>query len=120
MPDPPRNLQLTCDSGEDGTVKASWNAPDNGHGLIREYIVSDFQSESDVFFILAGFSQFPDKVVVEKVVENHLVAALNQHCILDDFQSGFHSLRRPCLEFLMPFPCSLTSSLTDAGLYVGL
>ncbi|MEQ2168720.1 hypothetical protein GOODEAATRI_017702, partial [Goodea atripinnis] len=39
LPDPPRNLQLTCDSGEDGTVKVSWKAPDNRHGLIREYIV---------------------------------------------------------------------------------
>ncbi|XP_069003442.1 sortilin-related receptor isoform X1 [Embiotoca jacksoni] len=39
LPDPPRNLQLTCDNGEDGTVEVSWNPPDKGHGLIREYIV---------------------------------------------------------------------------------
>ncbi|XP_023207184.1 sortilin-related receptor isoform X2 [Xiphophorus maculatus] len=39
FPDPPRNLQLTCDSNEDGTVKVSWSPPDNRHGLIREYIV---------------------------------------------------------------------------------
>uniref|UniRef100_A0A3Q3AY67 Sortilin-related receptor n=1 Tax=Kryptolebias marmoratus TaxID=37003 RepID=A0A3Q3AY67_KRYMA len=37
--DPPRNLQLTPDNVEDGTVKVSWNPPDNKHGLIREYIV---------------------------------------------------------------------------------
>ncbi|CAB1347775.1 unnamed protein product [Coregonus sp. 'balchen'] len=36
---PPRNLQLSCDNGEDGTVEASWSAPDKAHGLIREYIV---------------------------------------------------------------------------------
>uniref|UniRef100_A0AAQ5YBJ5 Fibronectin type-III domain-containing protein n=1 Tax=Amphiprion ocellaris TaxID=80972 RepID=A0AAQ5YBJ5_AMPOC len=39
LPDPPRNLQLSCDNGEDGTVEVSWNPPDKGHGLIREYIV---------------------------------------------------------------------------------
>ncbi|XP_010891974.2 sortilin-related receptor isoform X2 [Esox lucius] len=39
LPDPPRNLQLSCDNGEDGTVEASWNSPDKAHGLIREYIV---------------------------------------------------------------------------------
>uniref|UniRef100_A0A1A7WSZ5 Sortilin-related receptor n=1 Tax=Iconisemion striatum TaxID=60296 RepID=A0A1A7WSZ5_9TELE len=39
LPDPPRNLQLTCDNGEDGTVRVSWSPPDNSHGLIREYIV---------------------------------------------------------------------------------
>ncbi|KAK6296810.1 hypothetical protein J4Q44_G00329520 [Coregonus suidteri] len=39
LPDPPRNLQLSCDNGEDGTVEASWSAPDKAHGLIREYIV---------------------------------------------------------------------------------
>ncbi|XP_014834487.1 PREDICTED: sortilin-related receptor-like [Poecilia mexicana] len=46
FPDPPRNLQLTCDSNEDGTVKVSWSPPDNSHGLIREYIVSGSQSHS--------------------------------------------------------------------------
>ncbi|CAB1348795.1 unnamed protein product, partial [Coregonus sp. 'balchen'] len=30
---------LSCDNGEDGTVEASWSAPDKAHGLIREYIV---------------------------------------------------------------------------------
>ncbi|XP_062275245.1 sortilin-related receptor [Scomber scombrus] len=39
LPDPPRNLQLSCDNGEDGTVEVSWSSPDKGHGLIREYIV---------------------------------------------------------------------------------
>uniref|UniRef100_A0A8C8H4J4 Fibronectin type-III domain-containing protein n=1 Tax=Oncorhynchus tshawytscha TaxID=74940 RepID=A0A8C8H4J4_ONCTS len=39
LPDPPRNLQLSCDHGEDGMVEASWSAPDKAHGLIREYIV---------------------------------------------------------------------------------
>uniref|UniRef100_A0A673Z2P1 Sortilin related receptor 1 n=1 Tax=Salmo trutta TaxID=8032 RepID=A0A673Z2P1_SALTR len=39
LPDPPRNLQLSCDNGEDGTVEASWSVPDKAHGLIREYIV---------------------------------------------------------------------------------
>ncbi|XP_039986583.1 sortilin-related receptor isoform X1 [Xiphias gladius] len=39
VPDPPRNLQLSCDNGEDGTVEVSWSPPDKGHGLIREYIV---------------------------------------------------------------------------------
>lgn len=39
LPDPPRNLQLTCDNREDGTVEVSWNPPDKAHGLIREYIV---------------------------------------------------------------------------------
>nr|XP_040048113.1 sortilin-related receptor [Gasterosteus aculeatus aculeatus] len=39
LPDPPRNLQLSCDNGEDGTVEASWSPPDKGHGLVREYIV---------------------------------------------------------------------------------
>lgn len=42
VPDPPRNLQLSCDNGEDGTVEVSWSPPDKGHGLIREYIVSSF------------------------------------------------------------------------------
>lgn len=40
MPDPPGDLQLSCDHGEDGKVQASWSAPDKAHGLIREYIVS--------------------------------------------------------------------------------
>ncbi|KAJ8397179.1 hypothetical protein AAFF_G00440130 [Aldrovandia affinis] len=39
LPDPPRDLQLSCDSGEDGTVICSWNPPDKAHGLIREYLV---------------------------------------------------------------------------------
>ncbi|KAM7413680.1 hypothetical protein PAMA_020860 [Pampus argenteus] len=39
LPDPPRNLQLSCDKGEDGTVEVSWSPPDKTHGLIREYIV---------------------------------------------------------------------------------
>ncbi|XP_034404958.1 sortilin-related receptor [Cyclopterus lumpus] len=39
LPDPPRNLQLSCDNGEDGMVDASWSPPDKGHGLVREYIV---------------------------------------------------------------------------------
>ncbi|XP_036392634.1 sortilin-related receptor-like isoform X1 [Megalops cyprinoides] len=39
LPDPPRDLQLSCDKGEDGTVVCSWNPPDKAHGLIREYIV---------------------------------------------------------------------------------
>uniref|UniRef100_A0A665VUR0 Sortilin-related receptor n=1 Tax=Echeneis naucrates TaxID=173247 RepID=A0A665VUR0_ECHNA len=39
LPDPPRNLQLTSDNAEDGTVQVSWSPPDKGHGLIREYIV---------------------------------------------------------------------------------
>ncbi|KAL0973055.1 hypothetical protein UPYG_G00198300 [Umbra pygmaea] len=39
LPDPPRNLQLSCDDREDGTVEVSWNTPDKTHGLIREYIV---------------------------------------------------------------------------------
>ncbi|XP_038154114.1 sortilin-related receptor isoform X1 [Cyprinodon tularosa] len=39
LPNPPRHLQLTCDRGEDGTVKVSWSPPDSGRGLIREYIV---------------------------------------------------------------------------------
>lgn len=46
VPDPPRNLQLSCDHGEDGKVEVSWNPPDKGHGLIREYIVSSFSSAS--------------------------------------------------------------------------
>lgn len=41
VPDPPRNLQLSCDHGEDGKVEVSWTPPDKGNGLIREYIVSD-------------------------------------------------------------------------------
>lgn len=44
VPDPPRNLQLSCDHGEDGKVEVSWSPPDKGHGLIREYIVSSFSS----------------------------------------------------------------------------
>lgn len=40
VPDPPRNLQLSCDHGEDGKVEVSWSPPDKTHGLIREYIVS--------------------------------------------------------------------------------
>lgn len=40
VPDPPGNLQLSCDHGEDGKVQVSWSAPDKAHGLIREYIVS--------------------------------------------------------------------------------
>ncbi|KAM7399797.1 hypothetical protein PAMP_019041 [Pampus punctatissimus] len=40
LPDPPRNLQLSCDKGEDGTVEVSWSPPDKAHGLIREYIVA--------------------------------------------------------------------------------
>uniref|UniRef100_A0A672I1R6 Sortilin-related receptor n=1 Tax=Salarias fasciatus TaxID=181472 RepID=A0A672I1R6_SALFA len=39
LPDPPRNLQLSCDNAEEGAVQVSWNPPDKGHGLIREYIV---------------------------------------------------------------------------------
>uniref|UniRef100_H3DA53 Sortilin-related receptor n=1 Tax=Tetraodon nigroviridis TaxID=99883 RepID=H3DA53_TETNG len=39
LPDPPRNLQLSCDRGEDGKVDVSWSPPDKTHGLIREYIV---------------------------------------------------------------------------------
>lgn len=46
VPDPPRNLQLSCDHGEDGKVEVSWSPPDKGHGLIREYIVSSFSSAS--------------------------------------------------------------------------
>ncbi|XP_039862395.1 sortilin-related receptor isoform X1 [Simochromis diagramma] len=47
LPDPPRNLQLSCDNnGVDGTVVVSWSPPDKSNGLIREYIVeySVFQS----------------------------------------------------------------------------
>uniref|UniRef100_A0A3Q3EAT1 Sortilin-related receptor n=1 Tax=Labrus bergylta TaxID=56723 RepID=A0A3Q3EAT1_9LABR len=40
LPDPPRNLQLSCDNDEDGKVQVSWSPPDKGHGLIREYIVA--------------------------------------------------------------------------------
>ncbi|KAL4608616.1 sortilin-related receptor [Arapaima gigas] len=39
LPDPPRNLQLSCDNSQDGTVVCSWQPPDQAHGLIREYIV---------------------------------------------------------------------------------
>lgn len=40
VPDPPQNLQLSCDNSEDGTVQVSWTPPDKGHGLVRVYIVS--------------------------------------------------------------------------------
>uniref|UniRef100_A0A3P8V3B2 Sortilin-related receptor n=1 Tax=Cynoglossus semilaevis TaxID=244447 RepID=A0A3P8V3B2_CYNSE len=39
VPDPPQNLQLSCDNSEDGTVQVSWTPPDKGHGLVRVYIV---------------------------------------------------------------------------------
>ncbi|KAK7883186.1 hypothetical protein WMY93_029360 [Mugilogobius chulae] len=39
LPDPPRNLQLSCGNREDGTVEVSWSPPDKSHGLVREYIV---------------------------------------------------------------------------------
>ncbi|XP_029922532.1 sortilin-related receptor isoform X2 [Myripristis murdjan] len=44
LPDPPRNLQLSCDNAEDGTVEASWSPPDKAHGLVREYIVEYSES----------------------------------------------------------------------------
>ncbi|KAJ8401703.1 hypothetical protein AAFF_G00376740 [Aldrovandia affinis] len=44
LPDPPRDLQLSCDHGEDGTVLCSWGPPSNAHGLIREYIVEYSES----------------------------------------------------------------------------
>lgn len=40
VPDPPRNLQLSCDNSEDGKVEVSWSPPDKAHGLVREYLVS--------------------------------------------------------------------------------
>ena len=40
VPDPPANLQLSCDHGEDGKVDVSWSPPNKAHGLVREYIVS--------------------------------------------------------------------------------
>ncbi|XP_035241564.1 sortilin-related receptor-like [Anguilla anguilla] len=46
LPDPPRDLQLSCDNGEDGTVVCSWNPPDKAHGLIREYLVEYSQTGS--------------------------------------------------------------------------
>ncbi|XP_036379298.1 sortilin-related receptor-like [Megalops cyprinoides] len=46
LPDPPRDLQLSPDKGEDGTVVCSWNPPDKAHGLIREYIVEYSESGS--------------------------------------------------------------------------
>uniref|UniRef100_A0A3Q1ID25 Sortilin-related receptor n=1 Tax=Anabas testudineus TaxID=64144 RepID=A0A3Q1ID25_ANATE len=39
VPDPPRNLQLSCDNSEDGKVEVSWSPPDKAHGLVREYLV---------------------------------------------------------------------------------
>ncbi|XP_061538012.1 sortilin-related receptor isoform X2 [Phycodurus eques] len=39
LPEPPRNLQLSCDNSKDGSVDVSWSPPDKGNGLIREYIV---------------------------------------------------------------------------------
>ncbi|XP_061574688.1 sortilin-related receptor isoform X2 [Cololabis saira] len=39
LPDPPGNLQLSCNHREDGMVLVSWSPPDKAHGLIREYIV---------------------------------------------------------------------------------
>ncbi|XP_048838564.1 LOW QUALITY PROTEIN: sortilin-related receptor [Brienomyrus brachyistius] len=39
LPDPPRDLQLSCDLSKEGTVLCSWQPPDPTHGLIREYIV---------------------------------------------------------------------------------
>ncbi|XP_059930371.1 sortilin-related receptor [Gadus macrocephalus] len=46
VPNPPKNLQLTCDNWEDGTVDVSWSPPDQAHGLIREYIVH-YKENSD-------------------------------------------------------------------------
>ncbi|KAG9348558.1 hypothetical protein JZ751_002294 [Albula glossodonta] len=46
LPDPPRDLQLSCDNGEDGTVVCSWSPPDKAHGLIREYLVEYSQKGS--------------------------------------------------------------------------
>uniref|UniRef100_A0A3B3Q3S9 Sortilin-related receptor n=1 Tax=Paramormyrops kingsleyae TaxID=1676925 RepID=A0A3B3Q3S9_9TELE len=40
LPDPPRDLQLSCDLSKEGMVLCSWQPPDPAHGLIREYIVS--------------------------------------------------------------------------------
>ncbi|XP_042370741.1 sortilin-related receptor-like [Plectropomus leopardus] len=51
LPDPPRNLQLSCDNGEDGTVEVSWSPPDKGHGLIREYIVSFHLDNNYTFYL---------------------------------------------------------------------
>lgn len=54
VPDPPRNLQLSCDNGEDGTVEVSWSPPDKGHGLIREYIVSFYWIKLIHMFIFSS------------------------------------------------------------------
>ncbi|XP_076833567.1 LOW QUALITY PROTEIN: sortilin-related receptor [Brachyhypopomus gauderio] len=50
LPDPPQALQLRCDNSEDGTVLCSWSAPDNAHGLIREYIVEYSEKGSSEWF----------------------------------------------------------------------
>ncbi|XP_046891253.1 sortilin-related receptor isoform X1 [Hypomesus transpacificus] len=47
LPDPPRNLQLSCDRGEEGSVLVSWSPPDKTHGLLREYIV-EYSDRSSV------------------------------------------------------------------------
>lgn len=52
VPDPPRNLQLSCDNGEDGKVQVSWSPPDKGHGLIREYIVSPSHQFTVYFYTI--------------------------------------------------------------------
>lgn len=52
VPDPPRNLQLSCDNnGVDGTVVVSWSPPDKSNGLIREYIVSHFLSNCGFYTV---------------------------------------------------------------------
>ncbi|KAK1153494.1 sortilin-related receptor [Acipenser oxyrinchus oxyrinchus] len=39
IPDPPQNLQLTCDAEESTSITVSWHPPVCTHGLVREYIV---------------------------------------------------------------------------------
>uniref|UniRef100_A0AAY4CL48 Sortilin-related receptor n=1 Tax=Denticeps clupeoides TaxID=299321 RepID=A0AAY4CL48_9TELE len=50
LPDPPRNLQLSCDKKEEGAVQVSWTPPAEAHGLIREYIVEYSEKTSPEWY----------------------------------------------------------------------
>uniref|UniRef100_A0A3Q3K6Z2 Fibronectin type-III domain-containing protein n=1 Tax=Monopterus albus TaxID=43700 RepID=A0A3Q3K6Z2_MONAL len=81
VPDPPRNLQLSCDNSEDGKVQVSWTAPDKGHSLIREYIVSIFLCIKLLYGSL---------VYVQTTAAKSVVTLVKQYIVILSWQFDTH------------------------------
>nr|XP_021517328.1 sortilin-related receptor [Meriones unguiculatus] len=60
LPDPPRNLQLSLNSEEEGVIIGHWSPPIHTHGLIREYIVEYSRSGSKMWASQRAASNFTE------------------------------------------------------------